>query len=137
MRQFNINSIIEHYGLNTEDLAKVLFPAVKYPKLAFDRVLKGETELDVQQVEQLASYLGIVVSDLFFVDGWKNHTENGCLTFSKGKYRAKLNYQGTYLSIYRDNQLIEQRISNASEMTIENFISLLNNIIKTYENGSN
>ena len=41
-QQFNIGNVIEHYKLNTEDLAKVLFPTVKYPKQAFDRVLKGE-----------------------------------------------------------------------------------------------
>ena len=35
MEQFNIGNVIEHYKLNTEDLARVLFPTVKYPKQAF------------------------------------------------------------------------------------------------------
>ena len=65
MEQFNINNVIEHYKLNTEDLAKVLFPTVKYPKQAFDRVLKGETDLDIKQIEALASHIGVLVTDLF------------------------------------------------------------------------
>lgn len=137
MEQFNINNVIEHYKLNTEDLAKVLFPAVKYPKQAFDRVLKGETSLDITQVERLASYIGVLVTDLFSANTWKGSAEDGCLTLLKGEYKAKLNYNGVYLSIYKNNVLIEQKISNVPDMTIQEFINFLDNLIKNYENGSN
>lgn len=137
MEQFNINDVIEHYKLNTEDLAKVLFPAVKYPKQAFDRVLKGETSLDITQVERLASYIGVLVTDLFSANTWKGSAEDGCLTLLKGEYKAKLNYNGVYLSIYKNNVLIEQKISNVPDMTIQEFICFLDNLIKNYENGSN
>lgn len=137
MEQFNINSVIEHYKLNTEDLAKVLFPTVKYPKQAFDRVLKGETDLDIKQVEKLANYIGVLVTDLFSAGTWKGSSEDGCLTMLKGQYKAKLNYNGVYLSIYKDNVLIEQKISNVPDMTIQEFINFLDNLIKNYENGSN
>lgn len=137
MEQFNINNVIEHYKLNTEDLAKVLFPTVKYPKQAFDRVLKGETSLDITQVERLASYIGVLVTDLFSANTWKGSAEDGCLTLLKGEYKAKLNYNGVYLSIYKNNVLIEQKISNVPDMTIQEFIDFLDNLIKNYENGSN
>ena len=65
MEKFNIQKIIEHYSPNTEELGRVLFPYIKYPKQAFDRVLKGEANLDSHQIELLASYLGVFVSDLF------------------------------------------------------------------------
>ena len=91
MKQFNINEVIEHYKLNTEDLSKVLFPNVKYPKQAFDRVLKGETNLDIGQIEKLASYIGVLVSDLFFVNNWKGSSEDGHLIMLKGDYKVKLN----------------------------------------------
>lgn len=137
MEQFNINNVIERYKLNTEDLAKVLFPTVKYPKQAFDRVLKGETSLDITQVERLASYIGVLVTDLFSANTWKGSAEDGCLTLLKGEYKAKLNYNGVYLSIYKNNVLIEQKISNVPGMTIQEFIDFLDNLIKNYENGSN
>lgn len=136
MEQFNINSVIEHYKLNKEDLAKVLFPTVKYPKQALDRILKGESHLDITQVEKLANYIGVLVTDLFSANTWKGSTEDGCLTFLKDQYKAKLSYNGVYLSIYKDNVLIEQKISNMPDMTIQEFINFLDNLIKNYENGS-
>ena len=136
MEQFNINNVIEHYKLNIEDLAKVLFPTVKYPKQAFDRVLKGETELDIRQIETLASHIGVLVTDLFSIDTWKGFSEDGYLTLQKGQYKVKLNYNGVYLSIYKDNVLIEQSISNVPNMTVQEFINFLDNLIKNYENGN-
>lgn len=137
MEQFNIKNVIAYYNLNTEDLAKVLFPAVKYPRQALDRILKGEGTLDITQVEKLASYIGVLVTDLFSANTWKGSAEDGCLTLLKGPYKAKLNYNGVYLSIYKDNVLIEQKISNVPSMTIQEFINFLDNLIKNYENGSN
>lgn len=135
--QFNINSVIEHYKLNTEDLAKVLFPTVKYPKQAFDRVLKGEANLDVVQLERLAKHVGVLITDLFYVDTWKSLSDNGCLTLLKGDYKVKLNYNGVYISIYKNNELIYQRISNIPDMTVNEFVNYLNNLIKKFENGNN
>lgn len=136
MEQFNINNVIEHYKLDIEDLAKVLFPAVKYPKQALDRILKGEGSLDITQVEKLAKYIGVLVTDLFSANTWKSSAEDGCLTLLKGQYKAKLNYNGVYLSIYKDNVLIDQKVSNVPSMTIREFINFLDNLIKNYENGS-
>ena len=136
MEPFNIKNVIEHYKLNTEDLAKALFPNVKYPKQALDRILKGEGNLDITQVEELANYIGVLVTDLFSANTWKSSAEDGCLTLLKGQYKVKLNYNGVYLSIYKDNVLIEQKISNVPSMTIQEFINFLDNLIKNYENGS-
>ena len=137
MKQFNINRVIEYYKLNTEDLAKVLFPTVKYPKQAFDRVLKGETDLDIRQIETLASYVGVLVTDLFSADTWKGSSEDGCLTLLKGDYKVKLNYNGVFVSIYKNSELIEQKISNVPDMTMQEFMNYIDNFIKNYENGSN
>ena len=136
MEQFNINSVIEHYKLNTEDLAKVLFPTVKYPKQALDRVLRGETDLDIKQIETLASHIGVLVTDLFSANTWKGSTEDGCITMLKGNYKVKLNYNGVFVSIYKNNMLIEQKISNVPDMTMHEFINYIDNFIKNYENGS-
>lgn len=137
MEQFNISNVIEHYKLNTEDLAKVLFPTVKYPKQAFDRVLKGEANLDIMQVERLALHIGVLVTDLFSVNTWKGSSEDGCLVMLKGEYKVKLNYNGVYVSIYKNNNLIRQNISNVPSMTVQEFINYIDNFIKNYENGNN
>ena len=135
-QQFNINNVIEYYKLNTEDLARVLFPVVKYPKQAFERVLKGETNLNVIQLERLADHIGVLIPDLFSVNTWKSSSEDGCLTMLKGEYKVRLNYKGVYVSIYKDNGLIYQKLSNVPDMTINEFINYLDNFIKNYENGN-
>lgn len=137
MEQFNISNVIEHYKLNTEDLAKVLFPTVKYPKQAFNRVLKGEANLDITQVERLASHIGVLVTDLFSANTWKGSSEDGCLVMLKGEYKVKLNYNGVYVSIYKNNNLISQNLSNVPSMTVQEFINYIDNFIKNYENGNN
>lgn len=136
-QQFNIGTIIEHYKLNIQDLAKVLFPTVKYPKQAFDRVLKGEANLDIVQIERLANHIGVLVTDLFSADTWKSSSKDGCLTMMKGEYIVKLNYNGVYISIYKNNKLIYQKLSNVPDMTVNEFINYLDNLIKSYENGNN
>lgn len=137
MEQFNICNVIEYYKLNTEDLAKVLFPTVKYPKQAFDRVLKGEADLNVIQLERLANHIGVLITDLFSANTWKGLSEDGCLTMLKGEYKVKLNYKGVYVSIYnKNNEPIYQKLSNVPDMTINEFINYLDNFIKNYENGN-
>lgn len=136
-QKFNIGNVIAYYKLNTDELAKVLFPTVKYPKQAFDRILKGEANLDTTQLERLANHIGVLVSDLFCANTWKGESESGILTMLKGEYKVKLNYNGVFVSIYKDNTLIYQRISNIPEMTINEFIKYLDDVIKNYEDGTN
>lgn len=135
-QRFNINNVMEYYKLGTEETAKVLFPACKYPKLALDRIIKGEANLDTEQLEKLAEHIGVLVTDLFSAGTWKGASENGCLILLKGDYKVKLNYKAVYISIYKDNALIYQKFSNVPEMTLNELIKFLDNFIKNYENGS-
>lgn len=136
MEKFNINKIIERYKLDTDELAKVLFPYIKYPKQAFDRVLRGEANLDTSQVENLASYAGVLVCDLYKVEDWKGIVEDTCLTFIKGNYKVKLNYNGAYLTFYKDEQVLKQEISCVYSMTVLDFIKYINNLIQE-QDGTN
>lgn len=133
MEHFNILKVIEHYSPDVEELGKVLFPYIKYPKQAFDRVLRGEANLDSKQIEQLASYLGVFVSDLFTLDeDWKGSydKELRCLTFVKGLYRVNLNYGGAFITVYKDGKQIHQEIKcDAGAMSFTDFIQYINSLI--------
>lgn len=138
MEKFNINEIVER--LSPEEAAqlpKVLFPDVKFPKLAFSRILKGEAHLDTCQVAKLAELLGVPVSDLFRSSGsWRGGSEDGCITLSRGRYRAKLNYGGVYLTLYKDGEVIRQVLSNVPGMTVQEFTEYLNQLINEHEHGN-
>lgn len=137
MKQFDINKVIEHYKLDTQVIAPILFPNVKYPVQALNRILKGEANLDTEQVEHLAEFIGVIVTELFNVDTWKGSSEDGYLTLIKGPYKVKLNYNNVYISLYKNDSLIYQRLNNIQEMTFLEFINYITNIIKAYENGTN
>lgn len=130
MAQFNIKKVLKHYDLDAAVLAKQLFPAAKYPMSAFNRIVKGEAELSVGQLERLADFLGVTLSDLFAPDSWKGLSENGHLIFVKGKYKARINYDNSFLSIYStaDNTLISKHLINTKILTLEELVCYLDNI---------
>lgn len=139
MAQFNIKKILELYDLDKVALAKQLFPTAKYPMSAFNRIIREEAELNVGQLEKLADFLGIVVSDLFAPDSWKGLSENGYLIFVKGVYKARINYNNSFLSIYStaDNTLISKHVINTKTLTIDELVCYLDNITGALRQSSN
>ena len=133
----NLSELVTRYDLDTEALAKVLFPTVKYPKHALARILKGEAFLDTVQLGTLATYIGVPTAELLSDDFWKGRTEEGCLVFQKGLYKAKLNYNGVFLSLYKGQELCLQEVGSISNMSIMEFTQYLDSLIKNLENGSN
>lgn len=135
--QFDINAVMQYYDLDPDDISQVLFPSCKYPKIAFSRVLKGEANLDTEQLGLLAKHLGVFIHDLFFVSGdWKGTTENGCLVFMKGAFKVKLNYKGVFLSLYHGEELIYQELS-LHNMSVPVFIEYIDLLIKKYKENGN
>lgn len=132
-QKFDINEIIKHYKLNTDEVAEVLFPNVRYKQSAFKRILTGEAFLDTNQLQKLADLAGVLISDLFLHDEWKGSREDGCMIFVKGNYKAKLNYNGVYLTLYEGSEVINQELTAANSITINSFINHINNLIKDYE----
>ena len=131
-QKFDINKIIEHYKLDINEVAEVLFPNIRYKQLALKRVLNNEASLDTIQIEKLANLAGVVVSDLFTFEDWKGSSEDGCITFNKGDFKAKLNYNGVYLTLYKGTKVIAQEITAANSLSINSFINHINNLINSY-----
>lgn len=131
METFNIKKVIEAYNPDIEKLAKALFPNIAYPRQAFNRILKGEANLDTQQLSKLAQYLGVTVSNLFMVDDteWSLISKPGeySLTFTKGEYKAIL--IGQQLSVYKNDALINVLIIDKKATTIMELIKMLDSSI--------
>lgn len=135
MEKFNINRVIEYFKLDEEDVAEALFPHIRYKKMALDRIKRGEANIDTEQLKALADLAGVFVSDLYNCNEWKGTVENSCLTFVKGTFKAKLNYNGVYLTVY-DGATVINKMMTSGNLQIDDFINLLDNIIKNYqENG--
>lgn len=133
--EFDINQVIKHYGLSEDEVAEALFPDVRYKNIALKRIQNGEAQVNTQQLQALANLAGVLISDLFTIDNWKGITEDGCLTLIKGEYKTKLNYNGVWLSLYKNNKLIAQEMFTP-KMSIEDFVKHIDNLITVKNNGS-
>ena len=54
MKTIDLKEIIEKRKLDAKDVAQQLFPGIKYPKLALNRIIAGEAVLDANQISKLA-----------------------------------------------------------------------------------
>lgn len=129
MQQFNLKSILEEHNVDTQDIAKELFPRVKYPKEAFNRVLRGEANLDTDQVQVLAAYVGVMPADLFSLDSWKGSTEDGLLTLVKGEYKVKINYKGSFITIFKNASEIKQEVISSNTISLIELIKHIDKLI--------
>ena len=127
---FAINKVIKHYKLDANEVAEALFPHVRYKNLALNRVLKGEAFLDTHQLQTLAKLAGVIIYDLFTFDDWKSKQEDECLVLIRGEYRIKLNYNGVFLTLMKGHNVITQEITSPKNMSLHDFISHINSLIK-------
>lgn len=128
---FDIKKVIEDYNIDITKLATVLYPLAKYKKQAFDRVLRGESFLDVNQLYKLAEYLSINVSDLF--------KDKNTVVFSDtkilyGELSAVFDVSKKMIFFYNGNELIEKSITDTKFVTIDELIEKFNTL-KTTNHG--
>ena len=129
MTHFDLSSIIKEYNLDIAQVASVLYPDVKYPKLAINRAIRGEVSISVEQLENLAKFLGVLPSQLFTLGSWKDATKNGLLSFKKGEWLVTLSYNNTYLTVYKNNKVVYNSVFSIGEMPIKEFIEYIDNLI--------
>ena len=128
---FDIKKVIEHYKLDTNEVAEALFPHVRYKALALNRVLKGEAYLDTKQIEVLAKLTGVLVQDLFTFGEWKGGCEDGCIIMTRGEYKVKLNYNGVYMTLTKGPHIVAQELISPVIISIDDFISHIDSLIKS------
>ena len=137
MNKFDINKIIEYWHLDKAELAPVLFPQLKHPDLALVRVLSGESQLSITQLEALANFIGITASDLLNTDSWQGLYEESTLVLKKGAYMARFKYNRHFAILYKNNKMIGQFICPDGIAPMSEVLNYIDNQIKNYENGNN
>ena len=137
MKQFDFNKVVEKYGITLRELAPILFPNAKYPLKAIYRIADGKAELSISQVEKLAAYLGVFVTDLFNIDSARAYSDNNNIKIVNGEYVARINYNGSFITIFRNADLISQEVINTNAIKFTDLLKYISLIIKKYENGNN
>lgn len=133
MKTFDLNSIIETYNLNVQEVAAHLFPTNKYPKLALDRILKFEAFLDTNQMSRLSLMTGASINDLYADKNWDVKSKKDILTFTHAGYKAELNTKNWVTKVYADGSIFHESVIHGGGVVLSEYLKKLNQIIKDHE----
>lgn len=136
MSRFNLNNIIQEYGLDKNVIASILFPDVKYPRRALTRIIKEKGELSVGQLEKLAQFIGLPVNNLFELKEYEIKSVENQLIFKKGDYCIKI-YDITPDSTKQNvtifnGKTMSSDTCNINNLTVAEMLDYLNNLTILY-----
>lgn len=129
MKKINLKKIIANQGLEEKEVAIKLFPNNKYPKLALDRLLAGESVLDANQISLFSFYSGIPITELYEGGGWKSTQKEHTHILVSGDYTAKLDTRSWTTEIFHKNSLFHEFIIHSPSINLGDYIEKLNSEI--------
>jgi len=132
----NLKSIIKKSNIKKEYIACELFPENKFPIMALDRVIRGDSELDSKQISKLASLLDVSIDQLFN-NNWKGKSNNKSIVFEKGEYRAELSISKWITRIYHNESLFHETVMIPDFIKLSDYINMLDEIINNYKEKEN
>lgn len=124
----NLIAIKEKHGWTKKYLADILFPMNAHPVHAIDRVLRGDTHLDENQILLLAAKIGCNPGDLFTEANWKAEAQGLSHTFTNGKYVAKLDLETMKIEFFVEGTLKHETILASSAITTTELLTFLNKL---------
>lgn len=135
MNTLNLKNIIETNGLDKTEIATELFPSNSYPMIALSRVIKGESQLNAEQISRLSLLTGIPISNLFDGAKWKSVVQapSTCIVFESESYRAELNMETMTSKIYDKDSLIHDSIVSDRFLPMSEYLQNIDNLILKYK----
>lgn len=135
MNFIDIGKLIKDKNLSKKEIAFQLFPDIKYPRLALNRVIKGEGLLNSDQISKLALLTGISIPDLFSQKDWKTEVNSKVYQFSSGEFIAKLDTETWITKVFHKKSLFHESVIHKKTISISEYIKELNLIITKYKNN--
>ena len=133
MNAIDVKQIIETRGLDKKEIASQLFPGNKYPALALNRVIAGDSFLDSMQISKLSLLSGLTIPEIFGVK-WDTKAEENVLLFTYGDYRAELNRDTWVTKIFHYDSMFHESIIHSGTIALSKYLYELNLIINQYKN---
>lgn len=128
--KINVDLIIKNAGLETADVAKILFPDHDHPDRALNRVIKGDGLLDELQVFQLAALAGCEVSELYSGEGWKaSFGADNQHTFRSDNWVAYYNANTGVTQLYGAQGGFRELVMSPANTTITEYLQTLNELV--------
>jgi len=124
-----IKQLIASSGKTFQEVGKEIYPDKKFPGHSLKRVLEGNGQFNVIQIQKLAAILGVDVCSLF--KPWKAEykTADSVHIFRKGKFRAELNTKTWVTRVFKEDSLFFEDVIFSPGVQISEYISKLEEII--------
>lgn len=130
MNRINVKKIMADKGLSATQLGKVLYPNNRYPHMAVARLLKEDAALNSDQVDRLANYLGVGISQLYDGAGaWSWVTHKNVHTFTNGEYTAYLDINTFTTRLFHNNSMYHEAIIHSKQTTLSEYLDNINYLI--------
>ena len=131
----NLDLIHAKSSFSKEALALELFPTHTFPVKAFERVARGEGDLNSSQIIHLAEFLGVTVSEIFDEIPWQRKAKRNVLIFSHKEARVELNTLTWTTKIFLNGQMAYEEAIIKRSLSIERYLKEVNLIIQKLKNG--
>ncbi len=133
--KIDVLNVIEKCKLDPKEVAKQLFPDNKYPKLALNRVLSGDSFLDSEQISKLAMLAGVSVTQLY-TSGWKTQNKKNTIIFTNDSYRVELNTETWVSKIFDKESMFHESVLSSKFIPISEYLAKVKSIINKHnKNG--
>ena len=126
----NLQKIIDERGLDKKEVAKLLFPDIKYPILAFNRVLADVAVLDSTQVSKLALFADLTIDEIYSGWSWKATSKKGRHKFISGDFIAELDLETGITKVFHKGSLFHESVLHSTLIPLSSYIEELNNLIQ-------
>lgn len=130
MKTIALAEIIKEKDLDIDMLSKQLFPSVKYPRHALTRVMRGEGQLDAEQISKLSAITNIPIEELFTVEGWKTKgSKEGIFEFTLGEYSAIVDLPNSKTVIMHSGSSFHEEIIHDKSISLSKYLKHLTQVI--------
>jgi hypothetical protein len=128
--KIQLSKLIKERNLDRNQLAPVLFPTAKHPRMSVTRLLSGKSKLTEEQIYRLSIFTGLSIDALYEQTlCWKQHTHKGLVRFTTDSYSAIYSPSTGITKVYHLSSLIATHTISSPHQTIEQYLSALNDII--------
>lgn len=133
MSDIDLQSIIDIHGVDKNEIAPLLFPNIKFPNLALNRILAREAKLDSEQIAKLALFLDVSANDLY-AERWKSIKINkNVASFSYKDFEAKLDLSTMFTRVFHKKTLYSETTLHSRSISLAEFFKYLDSLIINFK----
>ena len=132
MYTIDLDKIIKQKKLDKREIAISLFPGNKYPILAINRVLYGDTKLDSDQVKKLATILNTSIDNLYDFNFTGGRSKDDKIVIKTGDFTAELDRSFGSTRLSHKGVLLSEILVHDPSIGLSDYLEQIKQVINKY-----